>query len=232
MSEVTLTAEHGRTTGTAASGRLRGEGSIPGVVYGHGIDPIAVSVARRELRAALHTEAGMNALINLQVDGGSHLTIVKELQRHPVRNEVTHVDFLVINRDEVLTVDVPILLEGEAREVAANDGTIDQQLFSLTVQAKPGSIPNEFTIDVSAMTIGDAIRVGDLKLPSGVETPVDPEEPIVTAQITRATIEAEELEAGAAEGAEAAEAAEGEVETSEQEGSVGETEETTEAAGD
>lgn len=230
MSEVTLTAEHGRTTGTAASGRLRGEGSIPGVVYGHGIDPISVSVARRELRAALHTEAGLNALINLQVDGGSHLTIVKELQRHPVRNEVTHVDFLVINRDEVLTVDVPIILEGEAREVAAADGTVDQQLFALTVQAKPGSIPNELTVDISGMTIGDAIRVGDIALPSGVETPVDAEEPVVTAQITRATIEAEELEAEA-EAAEG-EAAEGEVETSEQEGSVGETEETAEAAGE
>lgn len=230
MSEVTLTADHGRITGSGASGRLRGEGRIPGVVYGHGIDPISVSIARRELRAALHTDAGLNALINLQVDGGSHLTIVKELQRHPVRNEVTHVDFLVINRDEVLTVDVPIVLEGEAREVAAADGTVDQQLFSLAVQAKPGSIPNELVVDISGLTIGDAIRVGDLQLPSGVETHVDGEEPIVTAQITRATIEAEEIEGE--EGAEAAEAAEGEVETSEQEGTAGETEETAEAAGE
>jgi large subunit ribosomal protein L25 len=229
MSEVTLTAEHGRTTGSGASGRLRGEGRIPGVVYGHGIDPISVSVARGDLRAALHTDAGLNALINLQVDGGSHLTIVKDLQRHPVRNEVTHVDFLVINRDEVLTVDVPIVLEGEATEVTSNDGTVDQQLFSLSVQAKPGSIPNELTVDISGLTIGDAIRVGDLRLPSGVETTVDAEEPIVTAQITRATIEAEELEAEAAEGEEGAE---GEVETGEQEGTAGETEETTEAAGE
>ena len=226
MSEVTLTAEHGRTTGSAPSGRLRTEGKIPGVVYGHGIDPISISVARRDLRAALHTEAGHNALINLQVDGGSHLTIVKDLQRHPVRNEVTHVDFLVINRDEVLTVDVPIVLEGEATEVTANDGTIDQQLFTLSVQAKPGQIPNELTLDISGMTIGDALRVSDLTLPAGVETSVDPEEAVVTAAITRATIEAEELEAEAeaaaeeaegeeGEGAEGGESAEGDAETAE-----------------
>ena len=230
MSEVTLTAEHGRTTGSSASGRLRTEGRIPGVVYGHGIDPISVSVARRELRVALHTEAGLNALINLQVDGGSHLTIVKDLQRHPVRNEVTHVDFLVINRNEVLTVDVPIVLEGEAAEVAAASGTVDQQLFTLSVQAKPGSIPNELTVDVSALNIGDSIRVADLQLPAGVETSVDPEEAVVVAQITRATIEAEEIDGE--EGAEAAEAAEGEVETGEQEGTAGETEEMAEAAGE
>jgi len=232
MSEVTLAAEHGRTTGSASSGRLRTEGRIPAVVYGHGIDPISVSVARRELRAALHTEAGHNALINLQVDGGSHLTIVKELQRHPVRNEVTHVDFLVINRDEVLTVDVPIVLEGEAAAVAGEGGTIDQQMFTLSIQAKPGSIPNELTLDISGMTIGDALRVSDLTLPAGVETSVDPEEAVVTAAITRATIEAEELEEAEAEGAEAAEGAEGEVDTTEQEGTVGETEETAEAAGE
>lgn len=237
MSEVTLTAEHGRTTGSSSSGRLRTEGKIPGVVYGHGIDPISISVARRELRAALHTEAGHNALINLQVDGGSHLTIVKDLQRHPVRNEVTHVDFLVINRNEVLTVDVPIVLEGEAAEVVANDGTIDQQLFTLSVQAKPGQIPNELTLDISGMAIGDALRVSDLTLPAGVETSVDPEEPVVTAAVTRAAIELEQADAEAAEEAAAEAAAEGDgedgtTETTEQEGTVGETEETAEAAGE
>ncbi len=234
MSEVTLTAEHGRTTGSSSSGRLRTEGKIPGVVYGHGIDPISISVARRDLRAALHTDAGHNALINLQVDGGSHLTIVKDLQRHPVRNEVTHVDFLVINRNEVLTVDVPIVLEGEADAVHGEGGTIDQQLFTLSVQAKPGQIPNELTLDISGMAIGDALRVSDLSLPAGVETQVDPEEAVVTAAVTRAAIELEEADAEAAEEA-AAEAAEGDgedgtTETTDQEGTVGETEETAEAS--
>lgn len=231
MSEVKLTADSGRTVGSRSSGRLRGEGKIPAVVYGHGIAPLSVSIDRKALRAALHTDAGHNALINLETAGGSHLTIVKDLQRHPVRNEVVHVDFLVVNRDEVVTIDTPILLEGESAAVKAANGTIDQQLFTLTVNAKPADIPNDITVDVSGMDIGDAIRVGDLQLPAGVTTDVDPEEAIATAQVTRATIEAEELEAEAAEG-EGGETAEGEAgeagEAAEGEATEGDAEEASE----
>ena len=228
MSEVTLLAETGRTIGSRSSGRLRGEGRIPAVVYGHGIDPVSVSVNRRELRAALHTDAGFNAVINLTVGSDEHLTIVKDVQRHPVRNEVTHVDFLVVNRNEIVSVDAPIVLVGESQAVKEASGTVDQQLFSLTVNSTPGNIPNELSVDISELGIGDSIRVGDIKLPSGVTTDVDPEEAVAIAQVTRATIEAEELEEAAAAGDELAEPADGEVEDVAQEGDVGETEETTE----
>ena len=228
MSEVTLLAEAGRTIGSRSSSRLRGEGRIPAVVYGHGIDPVSVSVNRRELRAALHTDAGFNAVINLTVGGDQHLTIVKDVQRHPVRNEVTHVDFLVVNRNEIVTVDTPIVLVGESQAVKEASGTIDQQLFSLTVNSTPGTIPNEISVDISGLGIGDAVRVSDLVLRSGVTTDVDPEEAVAIAQVTRATIEAEELEEAAAAEQELAEGAEGEVEDIAQEGDVGETEETAE----
>ena len=208
MSEVTLIAEPGRAGGSRPSGRIRLEGRIPAVVYGHGIDPLSVSINRRELRAALHTDAGHNALIDLHVGSDRHLTIVKDLQRHPVRNEVVHVDFLVVNRDEVVTVDTPIVLQGDAKQVAQANGTVDQQLFSLTVHAKPGDIPNEIVIDISDLTIGDSVRVGDLPLPDGVTTSLDPEETVVVAQVSRATIEAEQLEEEAAAAAEGEEAAE------------------------
>jgi large subunit ribosomal protein L25 len=188
MPEVTLTAETGRTTGSRPAGRLRAEGKIPAVVYGHGIRPLALAVDRRELRAALHTDAGHNALINLQVDGDSHLTIVKALQRHPVRNEVVHVDFIVVDRNEEVVVDVPVVVEGEAREVMAAQGTVDQQLHTLSVRAKPGDIPNELTVDVSELGIGDSIRVGDIVLPRGVATDVDPDEAVVIGQLTRASL--------------------------------------------
>ena len=201
MSEVKLSAESGRTTGSRSSGRLRGEGRIPAVVYGHGIEPVSISVDRKQLRAALHTDAGSNALINLTVGGDEHLTIVKDLQRHPVRNEVVHVDFIVVNRDEVVTVDTPITLVGESQAVKEASGTIDLQMFTLSVNAKPGDIPNEIVVDVSEMQIGDSIRVGDLKLPTGVTTDVDPEEAVAIAQVTRATLEAEQLEEEAAEAA-------------------------------
>jgi large subunit ribosomal protein L25 len=229
MSEVTLIAEPGRAGGSRPSGRIRGEGRIPAVVYGHGIQPLSVSINRRELRAALHTDAGHNALIDLHVGSERHLTIVKDLQRHPVRNEVVHVDFLVVNRDEVVTVDTPIVLQGEAKQVAQANGTVDQQLFSLTVHAKPGDIPNELVIDVSDLTIGDAIRVGDLPLPAGVTTSLDPEETVVVAQVSRATIEAEQLEEEAAAAAEGEEAPETEGEEAASEAAK---EEATEQAGD
>jgi large subunit ribosomal protein L25 len=219
MSEVTLVAESGRTTGSRSSGRLRGEGRVPAVVYGHGITPLSVSIDRKDLRHALHTEAGHNAVINLEVGSDKHLTIVKDMQRHPVRNEVVHVDFLVVNRNEIVTVDVPIILEGESEAVHNADGTIDQQLFSLTVHTTPTNIPNDLTVDVSGLEIGDSIRVGDLQLPSGVTTDVDPEEAVAIAQVTRATIEAEQLEVEAEEAAAEGEAEAGEV----AEGEAGET---------
>jgi large subunit ribosomal protein L25 len=195
MPEITLTAEVGRQTGSAVARRLRTAGKVPAVVYGHGIDPLPVSIVKRELRAALHTEAGHNALINLEVEGGAkHLTIVKSLQRHPVRNDVIHVDFIVVNRDEVVTVEVPVLLEGEAKDVLSHDGNIDQNLYTITIQAKPGSIPNEIVIDISGMKVGDTIRVSDLKLPAGAATEMDPEEAIVVAQHSAVAVEAEQLE--------------------------------------
>jgi large subunit ribosomal protein L25 len=223
MAEISLKAETGRQSGTSASKRLRREGKIPGVVYGHGIDPLSVAVDGRELRHALTGESGLNALLNLQLDGASHLTMAKVLQRDPVRGTVTHVDFQVVSRDEVVTADVPIHLVGEAKAVHAEGGVLEHPLTSLTVHATPATIPNVIEVDISDLAVGDAIRVGDLKLPTGVTTDVDPEEAIVIAQtqqvseldlIPEADAEAlQELadaqEAAAAEEVEVGESAEG-----------------------
>jgi large subunit ribosomal protein L25 len=210
-SEVRLTASPRTASGSRAAGRLRREGLIPAVVYGHGADPVSVSVVRRELRTALSGEAGSNALLDLQVEGEAVLALVKDMQRDAVRNEVVHVDFIRVSRDEAVTVEVPIHFEGEASEVTAGGGTLDQQLFNLTVTATPGNIPSAITVDVSGMTIGDSVRVGDLSLPRGVTTDVDAEEPVAVAQVSQAAQEAEalDIEAAAALEAEEGEVAEG-----------------------
>ncbi len=209
MAEIKLQAATGRATGTGPSKRLRVEGKVPGVVYGLGADPVAVTVDWRPLRAALTTEAGLNALIDLDIDGDVALTIVKELQRHPIRGDVLHIDFLRVSADAEITVDVPINLEGEAAEVEREGGTVDHVLFALSISAKPADIPNELTVDVSGLAIGDTVRVGDLQLPKGVTTDVDPEEPVVLAQVSAAAIEAEAIaEADAEVAAEQAEEAE------------------------
>jgi large subunit ribosomal protein L25 len=203
MAEITLPAHTGRPTGSRPSNRLRAEGKVPATVYGLGGDSVTVSVEWRDLRHALTTEAGMNALINLQVDDhAAELTIVKELQRHPIKRSVLHIDFLRVSRDVAIEVEVPIVLVGEAEQVTRDGGTVDQALFHLTISAKPGSIPNELTVDISGLTIGDAVRVGDIALPEGVETEVDAEEPVVIGSAPQAeevveVPEGEEVEEGA-----------------------------------
>jgi len=203
MAEITLPAHTGRPTGSRPSNRLRAEGKVPATVYGLGGDAVTVSVDWRDLRHALTTEAGMNALINLQIDEhATELTIVKELQRHPIKRSVLHIDFLRVSRDVAIEVEVPIVLLGEAEQVTRDGGTVDQALFHLTISAKPGSIPNELTVDISGLTIGDAVRVGDIALPEGVETEVDAEEPVVIGSAPQAeevveAPEGEEVEEGA-----------------------------------
>ncbi len=204
MAEITLVAETGRVSGSSASRRLRASGKIPGVVYGHGTDPISVSVDARELRNALNTEAGVNALLTLKLADTDHLTMARVLQRHPVRHTVTHVDFQIVRRDEIISADVAFHLVGEARELANQDGVVDQQMFSLTVNATPGKVPQNIEIDISELAIGDAIRVGDLELPAGVTTDVDPDDPIVVAQ---GAMSVEDLEAAEADAVETGEGA-------------------------
>ena len=203
--DLILTAETGRTTGSRPARRLRGEGKVPGVVYGLNREPVSVVVPWAELRRVLTTEAGMNALIDLEVDGRHDLTIVKDLQRDPVRRTVNHVDFLRIDRDAPISVEVPIVLVGEAHEVEINQGIVEQLLHALPITSKPSAIPTQLEADISALEIGGAVRVRDLTLPEGVSTDVDVEEQIAIGSITRAAQE-EEAEAEAAEG----EAAEGE----------------------
>jgi large subunit ribosomal protein L25 len=178
------------------------------VVYGHGIDAISVSVDGRELRHALSGEAGLNQLLNLRIGSDRHLALARVLQRHPVRHSVLHVDFQIVRRDEVISADVPLNLIGEATAVERERGIIEHQLTTLTVKATPAHIPTGIDVDVSHLNIGDAIRVGDLPLPSGVTTDVHPEEIVVLASIPRAAVEAvaeeEAAEAEAAEGEAAA----------------------------
>ena len=204
MDEIVLTASTDRATGTRTSRRIRRDGRVPGVLYGLGAESVTIAVDWSDLRRALTTEAGVNAIIQLEVEGERHMSIVKDLQRHPVRRDVLHIDFLRIDPTRDVTVDVPIVMVGEARELIAADGMVDQNLFTLSVNAPPDRIPNELKIDISDLTVGDSIRVGDLALPVGVSTDMDPEEAVAVGTITRSTLEAIAAEEAAAAAAEAA----------------------------
>ena len=184
-----LTAETGRERGTRPSRRLRRTGRVPAVVYGMGDNPIQVSVDRADLRGALSTDAGLNALITLEVDGDRQLSIVKDLQRHPVRRDVLHVDFLRINPDLEVEMEVPLLLVGEAKKVTQASGMVDQVMHSVPLLAKPADIPVEVTADVSDLEVGSSLRVSDIALPAGVTAAGDPDATFAVGLITRSTKE-------------------------------------------
>jgi large subunit ribosomal protein L25 len=204
--DVTLIAETGRELGSGPAGRLRAEGKIPGVVYGLGGDPVPVAVPWPELRRVLTTDAGLNALIQLEVDGQSSLTIVKDLQRDPLKRTITHVDFLRIDADTAIEVAVPIVLVGEAVELSREGGIVEHHLNELVVLAKPNAIPNELEVDITHLTSHNPIKVSAITLPAGVTTEVEPDELIAAGFIPRGVV-AEGEEGEAAEGGEGAEAA-------------------------
>ncbi len=197
MAEVTLAAEVGRSRGSRATRRLRREGKIPGVIYGHGSDPVPVAVVGRELRVALNGEAGANQLLSLNTGQDTYLTLARDMQRDPVAQTVTHVDFQIVRRDEVISADVPVVLTGEALEVQHGDGLVDQQMFTLSVNARPTDIPTSIELDVSDLIIGAQLRISDLVLPAGVTTDVDPETAVVIGQPPRVVVLEEEGEAPA-----------------------------------
>lgn len=192
MSETILTAEVGRRAGSSDSRRLRAEGKIPAIVYGRGMEPLSVSVDRRELRQALSGAAGMNTILDLSVDGAVYPTLIKDVQRHPVKRSVQHIDFIQVNLNEEIVVSVPIHLEGEAKEVSANNGLVDLTMQELEVRTTPRSIPDGITIDITDMTMDTVIRIADLPLPAGVTAEGDPEAPVVTVLVMRATVEDDE----------------------------------------
>ena len=220
MADIVLAAQSGRPTGSSASRRLRATGKVPAVVYGRGTEPRAVSVDWRDLRSALNTDQGVNALLTLDLGGRKTKAIVKELQRHPVRRDVLHVDFLEVDPDKPVDTEVTIVLEGDAEKVTREQGVVEQVLNAIVVTGKPADIPGHIAVDVSDLEIGQTITVAELALPAGLTTDADPEETVATAKVTSLALaeeeEAEEGEEGeGAEGAEGAEAqAEGEGESS------------------
>ena len=205
MSELLLTATAGRLTGTRSSRRLRREGQIPAVMYGLGEDPVSISVDWPELRKALTTDAGVNALITIDFEGSKQLSIVKDIQRHPTRRDVLHVDFIRLDPNAEVEVEVPLILTGEARKVAQVSGMVDQTAFTIAVLSKPQDIPTEVTADVSELEVGETITIADVILPGGVSAAADPEDTVASAVVTRSTIEAMRAEEAAEAAAEAAE---------------------------
>jgi large subunit ribosomal protein L25 len=199
--ERKLKAAKRQAAGKGGARKVRASGRVPGVVYGHGMEPVAVDVDARELFHILHTEAGSNVLIDLLVDKDHHLTLPREIQRDHIRGQFIHVDFLAVRRDVKITVDVPVELTGESHGVKEG-GVIEHHLWEVKAECLPTAVPDRIEADISSLGIGDVLRVSDLMAPSGVTILSEPEETIVSV-VPPPILRVEEEEAEAAEAAEA-----------------------------
>ncbi len=177
--QVTLATRPRVGSGKGEARALRREGRVPAIAYGVGIDPTPLSVDALDLYHALHTDAGDNAVLRLAVEGGTHLALAREVQRHPVRRDVLHIDFVTVSRTQKVQAVVPVVLEGEAPGVAEG-GVAEQAAFTLNVEALALEVPDQLVLDVSDLGVGDVKRAGDVSLPSGVELRDDPESPLVS----------------------------------------------------
>jgi large subunit ribosomal protein L25 len=201
MPQVTLNATLSRDKGSRNSRRLRLAGSIPAVVYGSGVDTVSIAVDAKAFRTAVSGDQGLNSLINLDADGKHYLVMAREIQRHPVRGTVAHIDFQVVDPNKPVVTEVPLHIVGDAVEVRHADWEIDQQMFSLEIKARPDQIPTHIEVDISALKVGDSIRIEDLALAKGVEALGDPAISVVTTRpgrVAMTTQPAEGIPAAAA----------------------------------
>jgi len=201
MPDVTLTTETRSDRGSGPAGRLRRAGKVPAVVYGLDADPMSVSVTGLELERILHGAGGANTLITLDLGGDDTLALVRQIQRHPTRGDLVHVDFVRVRRDIAVSAEVPLNPEGDAPGLKEG-GLLDQGLFMVTVEAMPGRIPTEITIDVSSLDLGDQLHISDLVVPEGVTLQHDPDELVVQVTIPRGMDVEEEGEGEEGEGVE------------------------------
>jgi large subunit ribosomal protein L25 len=196
--QVKLSAQARNEHGKGAAGRLRKTGRVPGILYGYQVEPTPLSVDSLELYHVLHTEAGSNVLIELHVDGDTHLTVARDLQRHPIKGETQHVDFIAVDKDTPILVEVPVHLTDE-EETADDDGVVHQILYTVPIMVKPLDTPNYLELSIAGLAIGDVRRVEDLatQLPSGAEFDIETDRTVVT---INAPISEEALEAQRARG--------------------------------
>ena len=205
MADATLTAERRTAGGKRPAGRARRAGLVPAVVYGLGEDNVPVSVQSRDLSHILAGEAGANTLITLRIDGSEQLALARQIQRHPIKGTVLHVDFVRVRADQAIQADVPVRLVGDAEGVA-HGGVLEQLLHTVSVEALPADIPNVFEIDITEVEIGGSVHVDRLTVPAGVTLLNDPGDLVASIAAPRVA-EEEVAEGEAAEGEEGAPAA-------------------------
>ncbi|MGH7571955.1 MAG: 50S ribosomal protein L25/general stress protein Ctc [Gemmatimonadota bacterium] len=177
---ASITAQRREETGKGAARTHRRAGRVPGILYGHGEESVSLSVDERELSRLIHSISVENTIVDLEIgDGASYKVLIRELQQHPFRNEMIHVDFFHVAMDEKIYVEIPIVLLGTPVGVKNKGGVVDHSLRELEVYCLPGNIPEKVEVDISNLDIGESIHVSELSI-SDVEIETDPERSVVT----------------------------------------------------
>ncbi|HEY6089530.1 MAG TPA: 50S ribosomal protein L25/general stress protein Ctc [Gemmatimonadaceae bacterium] len=189
MAIVSFSATAREGTGKGSARTLRRQGQVPAVIYGHGRDPQPLALNARDLDKLLSHIQAESTVIEVTVGGHTAKTLIREIQRHPIKRQILHVDFQALVAGEKVTVSIPIVLNGVPEGVRLEGGVLDQTLRELEIEVDPSNIPDHAELDVTNMVIGDSLHVSDIKLPEGVEILDDPETSVAVLAAPRAVIE-------------------------------------------
>ncbi len=179
MAKHKLSVEKRTVTGTGKLNALRAQNIVPGVIYGAGVENINIQIAAPALRSLLAESASEHILVDLQFGNESTLTLLQDIQHNFLTDTVTHVDFLAVKDSTEITSLVPLVLTGDAAGLTQG-GIVDQTVYELHIKCQVKDLPEEISVDISSLNVGDTLRAGELKLPKGVITTMHPDDNIVT----------------------------------------------------
>ena len=189
MASATLSATPRTDKGKGVARTLRRNGQVPAVIYGHSREALSLAVPARELDRLLQQISAESTVVELSIDGRTSRTLIREIQRHPFKRQILHVDFQELVAGETVVVRIPLVLVGTPSEVRSGGAIMDQTMRELEIEVDPVNMPNHIDVDVSELTIGHSIHVRDLKLPTGVTALVDEDASVVVIQAARAVTE-------------------------------------------
>ena len=189
MASATLSAEMRSERGKGVARKLRAAGRVPGVVYGHGRQPQSLSLVARDLDRLLSHIAAGSTVIELTLGKATTKTLIREIQRHPFKKQVLHIDFMELVAGEKVIVDIPLVFVGIPEGVRLSGALLEQIVHSIEVNVDPSNIPNHIDVDVSNLAMGHSLHVRDITLPEGVEVLTDEDTTICAVVAPRAVVE-------------------------------------------
>jgi large subunit ribosomal protein L25 len=207
MATEILNAQTRENTGKGTARKLRADKKVPGIIYGHAREAQTITLDERELDRMLERVSADTTVFDVTIGKTVARSLIREVQRHPIRRNILHVDFQELVAGEAVTVDIPIVLVGSPDGVRNQQGTLDQIMRTISVEVDPANIPNHFDLNVDALTLNQSLHVRDLTLPAGLKVLEDMDATVCVVVPPRIEVEATPVVAEGAEGAVAVEGA-------------------------